>query len=268
MTRLPREFDLSAERVDVQRRVLVGRLQSDNGRALPDQRRRAVIAGVALVLASGLIGTAALVRATSSDAGPSFDATSPFSVFSKGAQAEVPADLTNSPALSGKFPAGFDPPSWMLGPEATADFSRARELGRQLGDLNLRLLAFPREDSASVCYALFGEKDTDPGMLYCYRPGNPDGSVEHFNVSAPYAFIDGQSRIDIFGVAYDDVERLRVQVDGVWRSVPFVSTNGFYLGLPGVIRDQLGYFEATLADGTVQLHSMQTDSPVDAGRKE
>ena len=79
---------------------------------------------------------------------------------------------------------------------------------------------------------------------------------------APQAFIDGEVRVDIFGVAYDDVTSLRVQVGDEWRLVPLVSPNGFYLSLSGVSRDQLGHFEATLEDGTVQVHDLQTGRPV------
>ena len=212
-------------------------------------RRIGLVVGAAALLA-GAVGAGALVFTNSSDAGPRFDATEAFAVFSKGSPTDVPPDLTMSPTLNGKMPPGA--------PRVTpVDFSRARELGRHLGQFDSRLLIFPREDDRSVCYALIAAR-SHPGSGYCYQPSHPASSAAHYNFGAPQSIIDGKVGVQLYGIAFDDVTRLRVQVRGEWREVPLVGENGFFLDLPGVSREDLGHFEATLEDGTVQIHDVQT----------
>jgi hypothetical protein len=61
----------------------------------------------------------------------------------------------------------------------------------------------------------------------------------------------------VFGVAEDSVTSLRVLVSGAWRELP-VANNGFYVDLPGVQRSEVGTVEATLSDGSKQVHDLQT----------
>ena len=231
-----------------------GRTRPERGRELLEKAspgRRATLVVATLVLLAGAVGAAALVWTNPSDAGPRFDATEAFAVFSKGSPTDVPPDLTMSPTLNGKMPPGA--------PRVIpVDFSRARELGRHLGRFDSRLLIFPREDNRSVCYVLMAASRSDPGAAYCYQPGHPASSAAHFDVSAPQSIIDGKVTVQVVGIAFDDVTRLRVQVRGEWRPVPLIGGNGFFLDLPGVSRDELGHFEATLEDGTVQVLDVQT----------
>jgi len=80
---------------------------------------------------------------------------------------------------------------------------------------------------------------------------------EHFSAVAPYSNIDGKAGTQLFGIAFDDVKALRVNVAGHWRAVP-LHDNGFYLDLPNVAQTDVGVVEATLSDGTVQRHDIQT----------
>ena len=213
-------------------------------------RRIGLVVGAAALLA-GAVVAGALVFTNSSDAGRRFDATEAFAVFSKGSPTDVPPDLTMSPTLNGNMPPGA--------PRVTpVDFSRARELGRHLGQFDSRLLIFPREDNRSVCYALIAASRSHPASGYCYQPSHPASSAAHYSFSAPQAIVDGKIGVQLYGIAFDDVARLRVQVRGEWREVPLVGENGFFLDLPGVSREDLGHFEATLEDGTVQMHDVQT----------
>jgi hypothetical protein len=105
----------------------------------------------------------------------------------------------------------------------------------------------------------------DPGMAYCYRPSAdnaPAGLVgEHFSVSGLEARTGPNLDVgvQVFGVAEDDVSSVRVLVAGNWQKIPIVN-NGFLLDLPGVSRSEVGTVEATLSDGSTQLHDLQTGS--------
>lgn len=146
-------------------------------------------------------------------------------------------------------------------PGDPADMARTRSLATGLGRHDSRLVAFPSASGASVCYALLGQSTRDPAMSYCFQPLAPDvpGPLagQRFHAVALYSNIDGKRGVQLFGIAFDDVESLRVQVAGSWHSVP-VRGNGFYLDLPGIDQEQVGLVEATLADGTVQEHNIQT----------
>jgi hypothetical protein len=142
-----------------------------------------------------------------------------------------------------------------------ADMAKTRVLARGLGRHDSRLVAFPSKSGSSVCYALLGRTPHDPAMSYCYQPLAPDApgplAGQHFHAVALYSNIDGKPGVQLFGIAFNDVESIRVQVSGAWRPVP-VRSNGFYLDLPNVAQEDIGIVEATLADGGVQQHDIQS----------
>ena len=118
---------------------------------------------------------------------------------------------------------------------------------------------------ANVCFGLVAASPQDPGMVYCYSPGNPAAppeiAGEHFSVVAPESVSDGTVGVQLFRVADDAVVGARVQVRSEWRPVQ-VDRNSFYLDLPGVSYDQMGRFEVTLRDGSTQIHDIRTGSRV------
>jgi hypothetical protein len=145
----------------------------------------------------------------------------------------------------------------------TADLDHFQVLADGLGTFQSRLIAYPAMSGENVCYSLLGPDSTDPGMSYCYRPGDtqaPAGIAgERFSVVALESHA-GEHRdvgTQVFGVAEDSVASLRVLVSGAWHSVP-INNNGFYLDLPGVPRSEAGTVEATLADGSMQVHDLRT----------
>jgi hypothetical protein len=126
-------------------------------------------------------------------------------------------------------------------------------LADNVGSNGSRLVAVPTEKGSIVCFSLVGQASS------CWRPHDPDLPEalrgQHFDAMALYTF-DGAPRVQLFGAAFDDVKSMRVQVSGSWRDVP-VANNGFYLEIPGVQHEDVGIIEATLADGTVQVHDIQ-----------
>jgi len=133
-------------------------------------------------------------------------------------------------------------------------------LGQSLGRSGARLVAGLSADGATVCYGLLG----GPGSVsYCYPPLYPNLPKElagqHFHAVAPEALVGGEVGVQLYGVAFDDVVSMRAQVAGEWRSVPLFN-NGFYLDVPGVRNEQVGIVEATLADGSKQIHDIQAGS--------
>ncbi len=204
--------------------------------------RRTLIAIVLAVVAA----TVAAALATRSDAGQRFvpSATPEMSVFANGSPAAVPADVAHVAKLI----------------PGRADLTKARVLANGAGKYGSRLIAFPSDDGANVCYALVGRSERDPGMSYCYQPKAPDApsplAGQHFHAVALYSATDGDPRVQLFGIAFDDVTSMRVDVAGSWRGVP-LRRNGFYLDLAGVQHEQVGVVEATLADGAVQRHDIQ-----------
>ena len=74
---------------------------------------------------------------------------------------------------------------------------------------------------------------------------------------APESVSAGTVGVQVFGVVDDDVASARVQVNGAWLPLR-LARNGFYLDLPGVSYDQMGRFEATLRDGSTQIHDIRT----------
>jgi hypothetical protein len=143
------------------------------------------------------------------------------------------------------------------------DLSQLRVIGRGLGRFNSRLAVFPANDGRNICYSLLGSSAADPGMGYCFAPASPyappETAGEHFSVAALESATDGQIRVQVFGVALDDVAKVRVQVAGGWRAIR-LAPNGFYLDLPGVHHEEVGIVEVTLDDGSVQRHDIQTGS--------
>jgi hypothetical protein len=142
-----------------------------------------------------------------------------------------------------------------------ADRKRRRILGSDLGQFDSRLVAFPARGGQNVCFALLGRTVYQPAASYCYQPrgeGLPAKLAgERFSVVGLWGVIDGSGGTQVFGVAEDSVKSIRVMVAGAWREVP-IERNGFYLDLPGVPHRQVGIVEATLADGTKQIHDIQT----------
>jgi hypothetical protein len=196
---------------------------------------------------SAAIG-AGLALTHGSGAGPNLDARSAFAVFRSLPPGAPPAEVTNSPNLS------------------RGEIAQTRVLGTGLGRFHSRLFIYPANDNRNVCFGLVAASPKDPGMVYCYSPGNPSAppeiAGEHFGVVAPESASDGTVGVQLFGVVADDVRSARVQVKGEWRPVP-LARNGFYLDLPGVGYDQMGRFEATLKDGTTQLHDIRTGTRID-----
>jgi hypothetical protein len=138
-----------------------------------------------------------------------------------------------------------------------------RVLGRNLGTFDSRLVAFSANDGKTICYALLGHRKTDPGTSYCYQPNSgllPDELAgQHFSVMASQHYVQGQYGTQLFGVAFDDVVRIRAEVKGEWVNVP-LKDNGFFLDLPGVrtrIGD-VGVVEATLRGGSKQFYDTRT----------
>jgi hypothetical protein len=181
--------------------------------------------------------------------------------FSKPATTDVPAELSARP---------------QMGP--VPDLSQVRELARDVGPSHGRLLMWPASDGNAICYEL------TTGGGGCSPLSDPFG--EHFNVFAPRTQLGEHIGTQLFGVAFDDVVRVRVRVNGEWRPVSQYG-NGFYVDLPNVLpdwctarptdssgsagtmtftwncepRDEV-LFEAKLEDGTVQLHDIRTDRRV------
>jgi hypothetical protein len=158
---------------------------------------------------------------------------------------------TSEPELASTFAALSDKP----------EMARGRVLAQGLGRHGSRLVAFPSASGSTVCYALLGRTPHDPAMSYCFQPLASDLPAplrgQHFHAAALYSNVDGRVGTQLFGIAFDDVKAMRVDVAGTWRAVP-VRHNGFYLDLPNVAQAEVGVVEATLKDGAVQRHDIQT----------
>lgn len=142
------------------------------------------------------------------------------------------------------------------------DLSKLRVVTNNRGRFGSRVVIAPAQDGHSVCYALLGGRPTDPAMSYCYAPngsGLPELIGGQFKPSALESIIEGRPSVQLFGIAADTVESIRVEVAGRWRPVS-VARNGFYLDLPGIARDQLGIAEAALSNGAVQRYNLQSGS--------
>jgi hypothetical protein len=102
-----------------------------------------------------------------------------------------------------------------------------------------------------------------PGNVVLRYPGDafaPSGlKGQHFDAVALESVIDSRVGSQLYGIAFDDVEHVRVSVDGTWRAVPVVN-NSFYLDLPGTANKSVVVVEATLEDGSVQVHDIQAGS--------
>lgn len=143
------------------------------------------------------------------------------------------------------------------------DENQFRVLARDLGPFNSRLVAVSARAGRTICYALLGEKPTDPAGSYCYQPHNPifppSVTRRHFDVMASTSYTDGAARTQLFGIAFDDVAEIRAQVKGEWVDVP-LRNNGFYLHLPGVDTrvGDVPLVEATLQNGSKQYYNVLT----------
>jgi hypothetical protein len=202
---------------------------------------------VLLAAAGAAAAGSALALTHASRGGPNLDVRSDFAVFHSLPPSAPPSEIASSPSLSG------------------GEIAQTRVLGADLGRFHSRLFIYPSNDNRNVCFGLVARSPKDPGMVYCYSPGNssapPEIAGEHFSVVAPESVSEGTVGVQLFGVVDDDVASARVQVRGEWRSIQ-LARNGFYLDLPGVGYDQMGRFEATLKDGTTQAHDIQTGSRI------
>jgi hypothetical protein len=202
---------------------------------------------VVLAAAGAAAAGSGLALSHGSGAGPNLDVRSAFAVFHSLPPAAPPSEVASSPSLS------------------RGEIAQTRVLGADLGRFHSRLFIYPANDNRNVCFGLVAAGPKDPGMVYCYSPGNPSAppeiAGEHFSVVAPESVSDGTVGVQLFGVVDDDVVSARVQVRGDWRPVQ-LARNGFYLDLPGVGYDQMGRFEATLKDGTTQIHDIQTGTRI------
>jgi len=176
-----------------------------------------------------------------------YDARSAFAVFDSQPAAAAPAEVASSPSLS------------------RAEIAQTRLLGSNLGRFHSRFFVYPANDDRNVCFGLVAATPQDPGMVYCYSPGSSSApseiAGEHFSVVAPESVSGGTVGVQLFGVADDDVASARVEVDGRWRPVR-IARNGFYLDLPGFSYGEMGRFEATLKDGTTQMHDIRTGTRI------
>lgn len=204
-----------------------------------------VLVAVAVCVAGGVFG-AALALSSGAAGGGKPVAGDEFGVFASGAPASVEPRLVS---LADQV--GVD----------ASDKSHFRVLATGLGQFNSRLVAFPARSGENVCYSLLGASQYDPGMSYCYQPRGdnlPAGLAgERFSVVALQARIDGVTGTQVFGVAENNVKSIRVNVAGNWRDAP-ITRNGFYLDLAGVPLSDVGIVEATLANGSTQVHDIQT----------
>jgi hypothetical protein len=146
-------------------------------------------------------------------------------------------------------------------PADSADVAGARVLQGGLGRFNSKLVVVPSSSRRGLCYSLLAAAGF-PSMTYCYRPleaGALDSSLsgQRFMVSTLESLNDGTVGTQVFGVTLDDVRALRIQVDGAWRDLP-IENSSFYLDLPTSDLGSIGEVEATLADGSKQLHDTTT----------
>jgi hypothetical protein len=203
---------------------------------------------LAAATAAGALGLVA--HPSGADTRP--PATERFSVFE---QPPSPHDAATDAQLA--VAARVAHPEW--------DLDHLHTLASGLGRFDSRLVAYPANDGHNLCYGLIGARVTDPAAGYCFSPSRPyargETAGEHFSVLALYSATDGQPSVQVFGVAFDDVASVRLQVSGQWRSIP-VTSNGLYLDLPGVRQDEVDIFEATLRDGSVQRHNVRTGSRI------
>jgi hypothetical protein len=194
------------------------------------------IRGAAMLvsLAGAAVG-AAFVLAGSTDADEGLRASDVLSVLSATTPTTTPpADLTNVRSLS------------------IVDFTQTRELGRNLGRFDSTLFVAPGREGRSVCYMLYPLPGSNGiGTGYCHPLGDiPQTAKDHYSVGVPWSRVNGKYHTQVYGIVFDDVDEVRVRVDGTWRGVPILKGNGVYLDLPGTTR--VDRFEVTLADGTVQ----------------
>jgi hypothetical protein len=242
--------DTDALRAEVQRLLptpshATSNWQDVTRRARVSRRRLwfiGVVVGIALAAAATTGALVLLAHPSDADTRP--PATEWFSVFQ-----EPPSTDDSTQAQLGSAP------------ERGWDLGQLHILATGLGRFDSRLVAYPGNAGRNLCYALVGARVTDPSAGYCFSPSRPyareDEAGEHFSVLALYGFTAGQPGIQLFGVAFDDVVSARVQISGEWRAVP-VDRNGLYLDLPGVSHSDVGIFEATLQDGSVQRHDVRT----------
>jgi hypothetical protein len=194
----------------------------------------------------GIVSGAALALSTAASGGEGPVARDSFAVFTGGGPAAPESELTS---LADQV--GVD----------AKDKTQFRVLAAGLGQFHSRLVAFPARSGHVICFSLLGAKNEDPGLSACYAPRDdsaPDQlRGERFSVVALQSIVAGEVETQVFGVAENSVTSIRVMVDGSWRDLS-IKRNGFYLDLPGVAHAKVGLVEATLANGSTQLHNIRT----------
>lgn len=206
------------------------------------KHRKRVFAAAA---GASILAAVAFAYARPSEAQRQLPATAHLSIFERAGGAADPATATEIAFRARNL---------------NADLTKLRVVGRGLGRLNTTLAIFPARENQNMCYTTIGSDSTGSGLLYCYTPRGADAPAEtagaRFNVMKMYTAAGGP-HTDVFGVAFDDVKSLRVQVSGEWRAIPIFS-NGFFLEAPGAAFGDVGIVEATLADGSVQRWDTRT----------
>jgi len=197
---------------------------------------------IAAVCVAGVVSGTALVAASSDDVTPAAGSFAALAAVGSDSVEPQLRDLAQHVGATG------------------GETTSMRILNRDLGPFNSRVVAFAAKGGRTICYSLLGERVTDPGTSYCYQPnGRLPARLtgQHFNVMAPQHVVDGEIGVQVFGLAFDDVVSVRVDVNGAWLPARVVN-NSFYLHLPGVGGRQLGIVEATLASGATQRHDLRT----------
>jgi hypothetical protein len=217
----------------------------------------------ALAVFAAASALVAVVWVGASGAGQKPNATTAFSIFSTSPTTQAPTELSSKERIS-----------------ENSDLGQVHEIAADLGSYRTKLLIWPAQNGTSVCYALVHV------YAYCYPLSDPIQSAggEHFNVSRLQSRISGHVGTAVFGVAFDDVVRLRIQVNGAWRPVRLYK-NGFYIELPNTFFEDCTFtplykedgvttgnfdcrpsdrlvLEATLAEGTRQVHDIRTNQAI------
>lgn len=193
-----------------------------------------------LVLASVAIGGVFLLPG-SSGANEGLRANDVISALTTTPATKAPDELTRVSAFS------------------VVDFSNIRELGHNLGRFHSSLFVAPGREGRSVCYILHPASGTKGvGTGYCHPLGDiRQTAKDHYSVVTPGTSVDGVYDTQVAGIVFDDVDAVRVRVDGTWRNVPIIGGNGLYLDLA---EKRLDGLEVELRDGSVQRRVIRLPS--------
>lgn len=206
------------------------------------RRRSRVLLGVTVCAVGAAVGATLAISTGTSGTGAPPSALGSLSVFAEAAPPRAEPEIAHLAD----------------GPWADrGDLSKLRVLGEALGSFDSRLVAFPSLSGGTICYSLLAARNTDPGMSYCYPPLSSNLPAPlaglHFDVSTLYSALDGKPHVQVFGLAFDDVEGVRVRIGDAWQDAALVK-NGFYLDLPDHQLNDVEVVEATLSDGSTQTY--------------